>query len=82
MGYGMGQDIGAERWKMFDWAQRAEAARRAFGTQAAMDTSEWAQTQQNILNQKAMDKLSIEQINSILDNFEWKDGGFKPKNQQ
>ena len=22
----MGQDIGAERWKMFDWAQRAEAA--------------------------------------------------------
>ncbi len=28
------------------------------------------------------DDTPISEINSILDNFEWKDGGFKPKNQQ
>jgi len=82
MGYGLGQDMGAERFKVWDYAQRAEAARRAHGTQAAMDTSEWAQTQQQIGNQKSMDQLSVEQMSYLLDNFEWRDGGWKPKTQQ
>ena len=61
IGYGMGQDIGAERAKAFDWRERSEAARRAHGTQATMDLSEWAQVQQKRGNQKEMDQLSMEQ---------------------
>jgi len=60
---------------MFDWAQRAEATRRAFATQAAMDTSEWAQIQQQIGNQKQMDQLSIEQQSYLADNFDWEKVG-------
>jgi len=79
MQYGLGQDLGAERWKEFDYAQRAEAARRGFGTQATMDTSEWAQTQQEMLGQRTMDKLSVSQMSYLLDNFEWKDGKWVSK---
>ena len=79
MRYGLGQDIGTERWRVFDWAQKAEAVRRKYGTQAAMDISEWAQIQQQMGNQKAMDELSVEQLNYLLDNFKWKDGRWQPK---
>lgn len=72
MGYGMGEDIGAERWKAFDWKERSEAARRGYGTQAAMDLSEWAQTQQQMGSQKEMDQLSVEQQSYLADNFDWK----------
>ena len=72
MGYGMGQDIGAERWKAFDWKERSEAARRGYGTQATMDLSEWAQTQQQMGSQKEMDQLSVKQQSYLADNFDWK----------
>lgn len=71
MGYGIGRDVGTERAKAFDWRERAEAARRGYGTQAAMDLSEWAQIQQQMGNQQNMDELSVKQMENFMENFKW-----------